>query len=197
MVNVVPLNVHCWKKIWEFLNFEEYGEWVWSESPIHHWYFNNLWLSPLSTSEYSLKILCLLYFFSKCIPHYMVVVVVLYQACQRPWWSPAKQRVLRGALTKNPAKFKFQWILVYGVKWKSYIIELSTKYDFHFTPSTNIHLNLNFRLFFLTVRVEGWGEIFSFEKIIIIILYGFKTLVLKCSEKRPRKKDLSGFLLSW
>ena len=28
MVNVVLLNVHCWKKIWEFLNFEEYGEWV-------------------------------------------------------------------------------------------------------------------------------------------------------------------------
>ena len=174
------------------LKWKSYTSLIFQQSmaftPLHQWIF-------IANSMFTL-------FFSKCIPHYiynihMLVVVVLYQACQRPWWSPAKQRVLRGALTKNPAKFKFQWILVYGVKWKSYIIELSTKYDFHFTPSTNIHLNLNFRLFFLTVRVEGWGEIFSFEKIIIIILYGFKTLVLKCSEKRPRKKDLSGFLLSW
>ena len=135
---------------WMGLKWKSYTSLIFQQSmaftPLHQWIF-------IANSMFTL-------FFSKCIPHYMVVVVVLYQACQRPWWSPAKQRVLRGALTKNPAKFKFQWILVYGVKWKSYIIELSTKYDFHFTPSTNIHLNLNFRLFFLTVRVEGWGEIF-------------------------------------
>ena len=46
----------------------------------------------------------------------------------------------------------FQWIFVDGVEWKSLITEQSTIYDFTSTPSTNIHLNLNFRRFFLTVH---------------------------------------------
>ena len=48
--------------------------------------------------------------------------------------------------------FIFQWISVDGVEWKSLITEQSTIYDFTSTPSTNIHLNLNFRRFFLTVH---------------------------------------------
>ena len=51
-------------------------------------------------------------------------------------------------------KSKFQWIFAYGVEWKSYIIEMSTINDFHFTPSVNIYWNFNFRLFFLTVQAS-------------------------------------------
>ena len=38
-------------------------------------------------------------------------------------------------IEKNQWKLKFQWIFAYGVEWKSYIIEMSTIYDFHSIPS--------------------------------------------------------------
>ena len=57
---------------------------------------------------------------------------------------------------------KSRRIFVDGVEWKLYIIELSTIYDFHSTPSTNIHWNFNFRrLFSISVYYlhgNGWGS---------------------------------------
>ena len=49
----------------------------------------------------------------------------------------------------------FQWIFVDGVEWKLlFCISLSTIYDFHYNPSTNIHWN-NFADFSISVGTQA------------------------------------------
>ena len=56
--------------------------------------------------------------------------ILVLQRCIRGWYH-------RYALIEeNRRKFKFQWVFVYVVEKKSYIIEMSTMYDFHCVPST-------------------------------------------------------------
>ena len=58
-----------------------------------------------------------------------------------------------------------QWIFVDWLDWTSYIVHISMIYDFHSSPSTNIHWKFNFLRFFsiYSISVEeilqlGWGD---------------------------------------
>ena len=59
-----------------------------------------------------------------------------------------KNPLVLHCLKKNPQKLSFQWIFVDGVEWKSFIFDISMKYDVHSTSSTNIHWKFNFSWYF-------------------------------------------------
>ena len=46
------------------------------------------------------------------------------------------------------------------ILYSVHIIEMSTIYDLHSTPSVNIHCNFNFRRFFLTVFALGYFKFY-------------------------------------
>ena len=59
--------------------------------------------------------------------------------------EPAACAVETAALLEiNRRKCHFLWIVVDGVKWKSYIVDILIIYNFHATPSTNIYWNILF-----------------------------------------------------